>query len=69
LKRFPEAIDAIEKAIAIDPKRGVYYYGRGRVFLLSGDRFLATEDFQIAADLGSEDAQRYLELTAGQEAK
>jgi len=69
LKRYGEAIDAIEKAIAINPKRGVYYYGRGRVFLLSGDRILALEDFQIAADLGSEDARKYLELTANQEAK
>ncbi|CAB5144617.1 hypothetical protein D3OALGA1CA_4063 [Olavius algarvensis associated proteobacterium Delta 3] len=69
LRAFAEAIEAIEKAIAIDPQRGVYYYGRGRVFLMSGETSLAIEDFRIAADLGSEDARRYLELTAEYEAE
>jgi len=67
LREYAEAIAAIEKAIALNPKRGLYYYGRGRVFLLSGETSLAIEDFEIAADLGSEDARRYLELTAGHE--
>jgi len=69
LREYTEAIAAIEKAIALNPKRGLYYYGRGRVFLLSGETSLAVEDFQIAADLGSEDAIRYLELTAYHEAE
>jgi TPR repeat protein len=44
----------------MEPQNGLYYYGRARVLLLSGDRDKARDDFQKAADLGDEDAQRYL---------
>ena len=59
--RYEDAIAAINKAIALDDAKGVYYYGRGRVYLMSGDRLKAMEDFNKAADMGDEDANRYLE--------
>ena len=51
----------INKAIQMEPQNGLYYYGRGRVYLLSGDKDKAMQDFQKAADLGDEDALKYLE--------
>jgi len=39
----------------------MYYYGRARVYLLSGDKTKAMEDFKKAADLGDEDALDYLD--------
>jgi tetratricopeptide (TPR) repeat protein len=60
LHLYPQAIESINRAIAMEPQNGLYYYGRARVYLLSGDREKAMEDFRKAADLGDEDAQRYL---------
>lgn len=57
---YPQAIESIDRAIAMEPQNGLYYYGRARVVLLSGDREKARGDFRRAADLGDEDAQRYL---------
>lgn len=57
---YPQGIESINRAIAMEPQNGLYYYGRARVILLSGDREKAREDFRRAADLGDEDAQRYL---------
>ena len=57
---YPQAIESIDRAIAMEPQNGLYYYGRARVVLLSGDREKAREDFRKAADLGDEDAQGYL---------
>ena len=57
---YPQGIEGINRAIAMEPQNGLYYYGRARVYLLSGDREKAREDFRKAADLGDEDAQRYL---------
>jgi tetratricopeptide (TPR) repeat protein len=57
---YPQGIESINRAIAMEPQNGLYYYGRARVVLLSGDREKAREDFRKAADLGDEDAQRYL---------
>ena len=57
---YPQGIESINRAIAMEPQNGLYYYGRARVYLLSGDREKAREDFRKAADLGDEDAQRYL---------
>jgi tetratricopeptide (TPR) repeat protein len=57
---YPQGIESINRAIAMEPQNGLYYYGRARVLLLSGDRDKARDDFQKAADLGDEDAQNYL---------
>jgi tetratricopeptide (TPR) repeat protein len=57
---YPQGIESINRAIAMEPQNGLYYYGRARVVLLSGDREKAWEDFRKAADLGDEDAQKYL---------
>jgi tetratricopeptide (TPR) repeat protein len=51
----------IEKAIRIEPQNGLYYYGRGRIYLLSGDKDKALADFKKAAEFGDEDAIKYLE--------
>jgi tetratricopeptide (TPR) repeat protein len=45
----------------MEPQNGMYYYGRGRVYLLSGDKTKAMEDFKKAADLEDEDALNYLD--------
>jgi tetratricopeptide (TPR) repeat protein len=57
---FAEAFKAIDAAIALEPQRGDFYYGRGRVRLMTGDYAKAKEDFQNAAERGSKDAIRYL---------
>lgn len=61
--QYQEAISSIDKAIEMDPGKGLYYYGRGRVCLLSGDKVKAMEDFKRAAELGNQDAQDYLAKT------
>jgi tetratricopeptide (TPR) repeat protein len=45
----------------MEPQNGIYYYGRGRVYLLSGDKDKAMNDFKKAAGLGDEDTMNYLE--------
>jgi tetratricopeptide (TPR) repeat protein len=57
---YSQGIESINRAIAMEPQNGLYYYGRARVLLLSGDRDKARDDFQKAASLGDEDAQNYL---------
>ncbi|MBW2298444.1 MAG: hypothetical protein JRF32_12655, partial [Deltaproteobacteria bacterium] len=47
--------------IQVNPDKGTYYYGRGRVHLLSGEKDRAMEDFEHAAELGDPDAQRFLD--------
>jgi tetratricopeptide (TPR) repeat protein len=47
--------------LKLDPQNAIYYYGRGRVYLLSGDDAKAMEDFKHAAELGDEDALNYLD--------
>jgi hypothetical protein len=58
--QYQEAISAISKAIEIEP-RGIYFYGRGTAYLLSGDKDTAVQDFEQASALGDPDAQAYLE--------
>jgi tetratricopeptide (TPR) repeat protein len=50
----------INQALVMEPENGLYYYGRGRVFLLSGDKDRAMDDFKKAAALEDEDAINYL---------
>jgi len=57
------AVSFINKALAIDSQNGLYYYGRGRVFLLSGETEKAVEDLKQAAVLGNRIAQNYLQNT------
>ncbi|MBL0701897.1 MAG: hypothetical protein JJV91_00240, partial [Desulfosarcina sp.] len=44
-----------------DPQNGLYFYGRGRVYLLSGDKQKGVDDLKLAAALGSRDAEAYLQ--------
>jgi len=61
LGQYEKALSFIDKALAIDTRNGLYYYGRGRVFLLSGDKKKAIEDLKQAAVLGNRTAQNYLQ--------
>jgi len=63
LGQYEKALTFIDKALAIDTRNGLYYYGRGRVFLLSGDKKKAVEDLKQAAVLGNRVAQNYLQNT------
>lgn len=58
--RYQDALATIDKAIAINPGKAVFYYGRGWVFLLSGDTDKAVQDFKIAAQQGNQNAIDYL---------
>ena len=59
--QYPKAIAQINMALKQEPQNGLYYYGRGRVYLLWGDKAKAMDDFKKAAELGDEDALNYLE--------
>ena len=61
LGEFDKAIPLVNKAIEMEPKNGLFIYGRGRVHLLAGDQGKAMADFKKAAKLDDEDAQAYLE--------
>ncbi len=63
LGQYQEALSFINKAIEIYPENALYHYGRGRVYLLSGNTGKSLEDFKRAAALGSRDAQNYLQNT------
>jgi len=60
---YPQALVHLGQAIQITPDEGAYYYGRARVYLLSGEKDMAMDDFERAADLGDLDALQYLEGT------
>jgi len=60
LGNYTRAVADINRAIEMEPRNGLYYYGRGRTYLLSGEKDRAMQDFRKAADLGDEDAQAYL---------
>jgi tetratricopeptide (TPR) repeat protein len=61
--QYDEALSSINKAIDGYSEKASYFYGRGRVHLLSGDKEGAIEDFKRAAALGNRDAQDYLQNT------
>jgi tetratricopeptide (TPR) repeat protein len=63
LGRYGEAIASINKAMDLGNRKGLYLYGRGRVYLLSGDAASAMADFKAAAALGNRDAKEYLQST------
>ena len=58
---YQKAIVSINKALQADPQNGLYFYGRGRVYLLSGDEQKGIDDLKLAAVLGNRDAQDYLQ--------
>ena len=58
--RYSRAIDAINRAISLDPKNGAYYYARGWIHQLSGEKGQAESDMKRASELGSADAKAYL---------
>ena len=60
---YPRALNYLNQAVQIEPDQGAYYYGRARVYLLSGNKARAKEDFEHAAALGDLDASQYLEKT------
>ncbi|MFH1102579.1 MAG: tetratricopeptide repeat protein [Pseudomonadota bacterium] len=64
MENLPEALSSLNRAIELNPEKGVYYYGRGRAYLVSGEKEKAITDFKRAAVLGNEDARRYLKETA-----
>jgi tetratricopeptide (TPR) repeat protein len=49
--QYPKAIAQINMALKIEPQNGMYYYGRGRVYLIWGDKAKAMADFKKAAEL------------------
>jgi Flp pilus assembly protein TadD len=57
---YTRAVADINRAIEMEPRNGLYYYGRGRTYLLAGEKDRAMQDFRKAAGLGDEDAQAYL---------
>ncbi len=61
--QYTRAIAFINKALEINSQNGLYYYGRGRVLFLSGEKEKAIEDLKQAAVLGNRVAQNYLQNT------
>jgi hypothetical protein len=51
----------------MNPDGGSYYYGRGNVHFLAGNKELAMSDFERAADLGDRDAKDFLEQSIRRE--
>ncbi len=57
---YPEAVAALNRAVVLNPQSGAYLYGRGRIYLLSGEREKALADFKRAAELKDPDARSFL---------
>ncbi|MGD2272584.1 MAG: TraB/GumN family protein [Desulfobacterales bacterium] len=64
LGEYQKAVSLIDKAIELNSEKGVYYYGRARIYLLAGQKETALRDFKQAAAMGNRDAQNYLEKYA-----
>lgn len=58
---YANAMSSIDRAISLKPDEGRYYYGRGWILLLSGRSEEARPELMKAADLGSAEAQEYLQ--------
>jgi tetratricopeptide (TPR) repeat protein len=61
LRWFDKAVEAIDHAISMRPDSGLYYYGRGRIYLMLGAEGQAMADFDRAAEMGNQDAIEYLQ--------
>ena len=60
MHQFEAALKAMTRAIDLDDDKAVYYYGRGRVYLIAGEDEQAMRDFMEAGFLGHPDARAYL---------
>lgn len=65
LRMFEQAVTFMTHAIDLRPGFGAYYYGRGRIHLLAGEREQAMNDFMEAGVLGHPDARVFLETQSG----
>ena len=54
--KYQEAIEAYTKAIELDPKYAVAYYGRGLIYVVLGDYRQAIRDYDKAIELDPKDA-------------
>ncbi len=59
--QYSKAMDAINRAISLKPSDGDYYYARGWIRMLAGNRDQAVADMKRAAQLNDPDAIAYLE--------
>jgi len=57
---YKKGIASINKALDLCPGEGIYLYGRGRLYLLAGDKPGALKDFKRAAESGNQEARDYL---------
>jgi len=60
--RYPDALDAIDKSIKLDPNFWMSYYTRGNVYLVQGDKTHAADEFRhvLAIDPNNEQAREAL---------
>jgi TolA-binding protein len=59
--KYQKGLEHIDRAIKKIPESGRYYYGRGRINLMAGNRQEAIRDFETAANLGHETAKKFLD--------
>ena len=65
LKRIPESLTSLNKAIGLNPKFGLAYLERARAELESGDKAAARDDYQRAKQLGVSLTQKDVEGANG----
>ncbi len=65
VERFGESLDALNRAILMNPGKAGYYYARGRVYLLAGQAEESAIDMEKAAEMGNQDARDYLAKNFG----
>lgn len=64
LKQYQRAIQDYDRTIQLDPNFAMAYFNRGLAYFALGNKSAAKRDFQIAANLGYEDAAKELEKLA-----
>jgi tetratricopeptide (TPR) repeat protein len=65
LKRIPESLTSLNKAIGLNPKFGLAYLERARAELEAGDKAAARDDYQRAKQLGVSLTQKDVEGANG----
>lgn len=58
--QYEKALEAINKAISLDPGNPRYLYGRGRLGLKAGNTESAMADLESAAKAGDMDARKHM---------